>query len=1115
MQSDPLYRQIIDRLNGDLNPEIFEEGVADLLRAIYPGLVPVRGGSDAGMDGAIADGQGEPYALVTTTGKDVIGNLTRNLNRRIEEGDTRRRAVLATSQALTPQRRQNLFKRARELGFTLLQVHDQAAMATLLYRSPEWRRELLNLSGNPPPLSAFPRTDRPLLDAPLVGRTDDLTWLRVTNGDRLLVGQPGSGKTFLLHRLVQDGEVLFVISADRGEIADGLRSQQPQVLIVDDAQNSRDLLRDLRQMREELGIEFSIIASCWPGDRDGVAQILNLPGRQIHSLELLTQDEIVQVIYGAGLGGPPQLVHEIVVQAEGRPGLAVTLAQLCLQGGVHEVAVGNALSRSLMGFFEPIVGRQASLILAALSMSGDAGMTLPAVANALGLPLADVRDAVVQLAAGGVVLELNGQRLSVRPPALRHALIRDVFFSGASSYPIDPVLGQVTNLEEATLEIIGAKARGGAVPPVLITSLIERTVSPRAFGQYAELGSDETRWILQRWPEALVVVMYPALHHIPQEILPRLLAAAVGDNRQLHSSPDHPLRLIDDWVQAVRPGTDGERRRRMLLEALENWFANNGDASVGLQALKSVMSPGFEFHITDPGRGYTVTFTFGYLLPDELTSLQALWPRVLAIIRNCTTPNWRPVRDLVENWAYPGRRGTTIPDDVYNLIRSFAVQMLTDVVEVASSQSGMVHWAMQVASHLNVDISIRRDAEFETLYPQRDFGDDWRIAEAQQREAVEELADRWSTGAMPDVLAQIARFEAEAQAAEISYPRWTPALCRYLAERVSSPAQWAQAMIAGNFGSDLVEPFLRRACVIDERGWQELVSTCLSQPNLKGIAISLVLTTSSIPRDLLEATFANMDGYSQLVSWVCRRDQVPEPLVARLLRHPNREIAVAAAEGEWHAAPEKTVRLSLRDDWHRVVVEFAANEYWLSEVFQSDVQIANDWLRARLRDGSDLDLMGHDRVVHAAVNALNIEARRSLLSEVPDDYKMVEIIGLLVNDHLELYRYLLSIERLQDFHLAPLAGNPEGSWFDKARLALAAGHSSEEVAMAVHGYLTVIAWTGSESSMWQEWVERFELLFSHPDETIRQIGIAGRNRAQSAMERARERERREAVYGRE
>jgi hypothetical protein len=52
--------------------------------------VPVRGGTDAGMDGAIADDAGPAFPLVCTTAKDVIGNLTRSLNSYLRDGGNRR-----------------------------------------------------------------------------------------------------------------------------------------------------------------------------------------------------------------------------------------------------------------------------------------------------------------------------------------------------------------------------------------------------------------------------------------------------------------------------------------------------------------------------------------------------------------------------------------------------------------------------------------------------------------------------------------------------------------------------------------------------------------------------------------------------------------------------------------------------------------------------------------------------------------------------------------------------------------------------------------------------------------------------------------------------------------
>jgi len=428
MVRDPFYREIITRLKGTLDDELFEQCVADILRVIYPTLVPIRGGADSGMDGAIADGKGEPFPLVTTTGKNVIGNLTRNLKSYLKDDGKRRRVILATSQYLTPRRKRNLYKRAEELGFTLINIYDQDAVANLLYRDSRWCQELLNLTGDPPALSAIPKTERPLLNHALIGREADLVWLRQIDSDGLLVGQPGSGKTFLLYKLVLEGKGLFAVSKDRGEIAACIRTEQPSALIVDDVLVNRELLVDLQQMRRELGAKFSILASCWPGDKEVIAQTLNLSKPGIRDLGLLTRPEIVEVIEATGIRGPNDLIRELVNQAEGRPGLAVTLAHLCIQGGVREVALGDALSNSFLKFFEPVIGQTASEILASFSVGDDAGMSMEHVANALELTLLDVRHTVAKLAAGGVILDVDGQHLSVRPLALRHALVRDVFF---------------------------------------------------------------------------------------------------------------------------------------------------------------------------------------------------------------------------------------------------------------------------------------------------------------------------------------------------------------------------------------------------------------------------------------------------------------------------------------------------------------------------------------------------------------------------------------------------------------------------------------------------------------------------------------------------------------
>ncbi|MBY0231776.1 MAG: hypothetical protein K2W96_21020, partial [Gemmataceae bacterium] len=289
MTRDPFYRQIIAGLSGRLDPELFERCAADLLRSAYPGLAPVRGGSDGGMDGACPDGEGEAFPLVTTTGEDVVGNLRKSLRSYKDTGGRRRRAVFATSRELTAERRRALQAAAGKQGFTLVNIHTQGAMADLLYRCPAWCLELLGLPGDPPPLSALPLPGRPSTDAPLVGRADDLAWLRDAEGDLVLSAQPGMGKTALLAALAREGLGLFVATQDAGRVVAGLRESGPPALLVEDAHLDSARLRDLRRLRVETGLRFRIVADCWPGGKDEVAHALGITDASVRELGPLTR----------------------------------------------------------------------------------------------------------------------------------------------------------------------------------------------------------------------------------------------------------------------------------------------------------------------------------------------------------------------------------------------------------------------------------------------------------------------------------------------------------------------------------------------------------------------------------------------------------------------------------------------------------------------------------------------------------------------------------------------------------------------------------------------------------------------------------------------------------
>ncbi len=227
MFRDPLYRQIRRALRELKDGNAFELCACDLLRQVYPSLAPCEGGDDAGLDGLIANEDKSSIQLICTTGQDVIGNLSGSIEANLKKGGKSHACILATSQRLTNSRKRALEERAKELGRPLIQIYDQAAMAQRLYRDARWLKELLGLTGDPPPLSLFPITTRPLFDVPPLGRDDDIAKIINLAADIVLVGQPGSGKTHLLFTAAKKAKGRFV--ADEARVADGVRSIQPRV----------------------------------------------------------------------------------------------------------------------------------------------------------------------------------------------------------------------------------------------------------------------------------------------------------------------------------------------------------------------------------------------------------------------------------------------------------------------------------------------------------------------------------------------------------------------------------------------------------------------------------------------------------------------------------------------------------------------------------------------------------------------------------------------------------------------------------------------------------------------------------------------------------------------
>ncbi len=255
--------------------------------------------------------------------------------------------------------------------------HFTSLAAELRDQIESMRIQLESVERNTRPrvFSRNPRSIRPVLTQKIVGRLADWEWLWSTTGDRLMVGQPGSGKTFLLSRLVDEGLAWYLVEhSDYSRVAAGFEAPYLPLIIVDDVNENIELLAELNRIRSELGISFSIVASCWPSYVSQIKQVLSLPDDHCRSLEQLTLDQIVEVVKDAGIHGPNELLQEIANQSEGLPGLAVTLVSNCLLNrNSTGVWTGEVIRNTVLTPYGLTQQAQVKSILAAFSIGGAAG----------------------------------------------------------------------------------------------------------------------------------------------------------------------------------------------------------------------------------------------------------------------------------------------------------------------------------------------------------------------------------------------------------------------------------------------------------------------------------------------------------------------------------------------------------------------------------------------------------------------------------------------------------------------------------------------------------------------------------------------------------------------
>jgi hypothetical protein len=200
--------------------------------------------------------------------------------------------------------------------------------------------------------------------------------------------------------------------------------------------------------------------------------------------------------------------------------------------------------------------------------------------------------------------------------------------------------------------------------------------------------------------------------------------------------------------------------------------------------------------------------------------------------------------------------------------------------------------------------------------------------------------------------------------------------------------------------------------------------------------------------------------------------------------------------------------------WEQAITYFVGEDYWLNEVLSSQRTLAVRWLIAHASLESALTISQHyDASLRTASNHLSPTERIEILESLASSEFLSELVHRVVGDDSEAFRYLLRQPHLRVLHLAPLGEWEDKEWVTKAKLAMSAGYSADDVVVGVMNPLgRVTATFGPMSAFWSDWVARFECLTA-TDEQFERIRDEGIRIATSARDQAIERENREAVFG--
>lgn len=927
-----------------INPHDFEDCASSILSHIYPGLVPITGGSDFGLDAEITE-DSRITGLIITSSRSWSGaqrSLRDSLRSMRKNQVPVQRVVVVNLVEANRSKREKLRGIAKEFDRELLQVYDRAWFANQFRENPDWRRKILNIEGGPFSFSRQPRGARPdEQQLSSIGRDALITDIDESDSDVILFGVPGVGKSHVASKL--DGALFLEQHPTPERLLDDLIEAKPALVVVDDTGSRFQDVDLLLQLRDRENLNYRVVATCWPHERERVSD--QLPNSVQLEVDLLTREELGAILRERGITRLSVIVR-LLAQADGRPAWALNLADLLLhEGDWDSVMTGNALRGHIFAFLRMSnASADAVDVLGTLALLGQVNDDqLRRLAGLLQIRQPELMRLISSVAIAGLVdvqdhklynyeteqIE-HTQTYRVQPRIIAASVASEVYFSGTASpvrlrevQDVFPELAADIVQTQIYTKLLGATHPRVPTAGELIAVLPNTKKDVELLRSFGQLGPEQAKAVVEihrsrvttalndRYPTAVeneAKLLAARVADAVKSQVPGVVDAFVETLTALQAAGRDINPVVKKLVQEVRDARSGDQPQLAdllkLVEALQSVPAAELTVSVWAALTCEVLAPTFDGNYMNPEVVNQFVFqSFTWAAPHMEALYDAIQPTFAMRFPVLSPLIQLELIDLLDKWVRIANGWALpfggIPSGAQVRAGKRIAESIANTLAPVITTPGVRARFNKKARTLNIRLD-EPDKLFAALTSEHERVTGYE-ENRRRKEVALDTALAWYQQQAPEALMEwLNVHEPElATAGQATTGTWQ-VFTRLAYQPNPEPTKWLTAAIdQGLAGS--ASPLID-VCVRTNELTPEIADQLLAGPNSRHGVISAVIEDSTNPALVQKVVDQlTLRDVQQLESAFVLK-QAPEPTRHALFTHPNGEVRGTAAAlwaAEW------------------------------------------------------------------------------------------------------------------------------------------------------------------------------------------------------------------------